>query len=143
MGIFEWIKGQTGLWGPALLEFYFHNAGWINGAVLIYGLLLILSWLNLARVSDALVEQILEQAGNMKSAQTKGKGRKTVHLGDFELSWDKAFALSKFPFLAGQSGLLIRRSNLENAQALITDKDLIQRCARRLDALGLRLEGSR
>ena len=143
MGIFEWIKGHTGLWGPALLDFYFHNAGWINAAVLIYGLLLALSWLNLARVSDALVEQILEQAGSMKGAQTKGKRKKTVHLGDFELAWEQAFALSKFPFLARQAGLLVRRSNLENARALITEKDLIQRCARRLDDMGLRLEGSR
>lgn len=143
MGIFEWIKSQTGLWGPALLELYLQNAGWINAIILAYGLLLLLSWLNLARVIDALVYQIFEQAGGMKDAQPKGKKRKTIRLSDFKLSWEKAFTASKFPFIASQSGLVIRRSNLENARTLITDRDLIQRCARRLDEMGLRLERSR
>ncbi len=97
MGIFEWVKGQTGLWGPALLDLYLQNAGWINAIVLIYGMLLALSWLNLARVSDALVEQILEQAGSMKGAKAKGKRKKTVHLGDFELSWERALSSASSP----------------------------------------------
>jgi hypothetical protein len=143
MGIFDWVKSQTGVWGPALLDMYLHNASWINAVALIYGLLLLLSWQNLSRVSDALVEQILEQAGKMKGAKIKGKTPKTINLSDFNLSWENAFASSKFPFVARQSGLVIRRSNLENARALINDRDLIQRCARRLDEMGLRLERSR
>ena len=143
MGIFDWVKSKTGVWGPALLELYFQNAGWINAIIVTYGLLLLLSWQNLSRVSDSLVDQILEQAKAIKVTQGTGSKPKVVHLSDFQLSWEGAFSSSKFPFVAKQAGFMIRRSNLENVRALISDRDLIQRCSRRLDDLGLRLERSK
>lgn len=143
MGIFEWIKSQTGVWGPAVLEIYFHNAGWINLLVIVYGLILLLSWQNLSRVVDELAEQILEQAKSKHAVETKSKKPKTIHLDDFDLSWEQAIASSKFPFVAKQAGLAIHRSNPDNIRALITERDLIQRCSRRLNEIGLRLEQSR
>ncbi len=143
MGIFDWVKSKTGVWGPALLELYFQNAGWINAIIVTYGLLLVLSWQNLSRVSDSLVDQILEQAKATKVTKGTGSKPKVVHLSDFQLSWEGAFSSSKFPFVAKQAGFMIRRSNLENVRALISDRDLIQRCSRRLDDLGLRLERSK
>lgn len=140
MGIFAWIKSQTGVWGPALLELYFQNAGWINTIVVMYGLLLVLSWLNLSRVHDALVEQILEQAKEMKGARPKRTEKQKLRLNDFELSWENAFATSKFPFIAKQTGLIVHRSTLENVHTLISEKDLILRTARRLEGMGFHLE---
>jgi hypothetical protein len=143
MGIFDWVKSKTGVWGPALLDFYFHNAGWINAILVAYGLLLLLSWQNLSRVIDALVDQILEQAKQAEGAEGKAGKPKVVHLSDFQTSWEDAFASSKFPFVAKGSGLIFHRSNLENVRALISDRDLIQRCSRQLDQIGLRLERSK
>ncbi|HLF74752.1 MAG TPA: hypothetical protein VI524_10420 [Anaerolineales bacterium] len=143
MGIFEWVKGQTGTWGPALLDFYYGNAGWINALVMAYGLLLLLSWQNLSRVSDSLVGQILEQAERMQDGKTKGKKPRAVRLGAFTLSWEEACAASRFPFVARQTGLMIHRSSPENVRSLITERDLIQRCSRRLEEMGLHLEKSR
>ena len=140
MGIFEWVKSKTGVWGPALLDFYFQNAGWINAILVAYGLLLLLSWQNLSRVIDALVDQILEQAKQTKVPEEKAGKPKIVHLSDFRPSWEDAFASSKFPFVAKGNGLIIRRSNLENVRALISNRELIQRCSRQLDQMGLRLE---
>jgi hypothetical protein len=140
MGIFDWVKGKTGVWGPALLDFYFHNAGWINAVVLAYGLLLLLSWQNLSRVCDSLVDQILVQAKEHNANKSKGNKLKVVHLSDFQLSWEGAFASSKFPFIAKQAGFVVRRSNPENVRALISERDLIQRCSRQLDKIGYRLE---
>jgi len=142
MGIFDWVKSKTGIWGPALLDFYFHNAGWINAIVVAYGLLLVLSWQNLSRVSDSLVDQILDQAKEIRSNNAKGNKSKVVHLSDFKLSWDQAFVSSKFPFIAKQTGFLIHRSSLENVRTLITDRDLIQRSSRKLDKMGIQLERS-
>ncbi len=140
MGIFEWVKGQTGVWGPALLEIYFHNAAWLNTLFVLYGLLLLLSWQNLARIRDALAEQILEQAGRkIKTNSTAGKS-KTIHLSDFSLSWEEAASASKFPFVAKQNGFLIYRTKIEYIRKLITEQELIHRCARRLDEMGIRLE---
>lgn len=140
MGIFEWVKSKTGVWGPALLDFYFQNAGWINAIIVAYGLLLLLSWQNLSRVIDALVDQILEQAKEIKVNRKEDSKLIIVHLNDFQPSWERAFTFSKFPFVAKGSDLVIRRSNLENIRALISDRDLAQRCSRQLDKMGLRLE---
>lgn len=142
MGIFDWVKSKTGIWGPVLLDLYFQNAGWINAIVFAYGLLLLLSWQNLSRVSDSLVDQILSQAKEIRVKQVKGSKPKIVHLSDFPLSWDQAFASSRFPFIAKQTGFLIHRSSLENVHRLISNRDLIQRCSRRLDKMGIQLERS-
>ena len=143
MGIFEWVKSQTGAWGPALLDLYFQNAGWINAVVVAYGLLLLLSWQNLSRVIDALADQILEQAREIKVNRKEGSKPVIVHLDDFQLSWERAFTFSKFPFVAKGSGFFIQRSSLENVRAMISERDLAQRCSRQLDQMGLRLEWSK
>jgi hypothetical protein len=142
MRIFDWVTSKTGVWGPAMLDFYFQNAGWINAIVVAYGILLLLSWQNLSRVSDSLVDQILDQAKEIGFNNAKGNNPKVVHLSDFKLSWDQAFASSKFPFIAKQTGFLIHRSSLENVRALIADRDLIQRSSRKLDKMGIQLERS-
>ncbi len=140
MGIFEWVKSQTGVWGPALLDIYFRNAGWVNTLLVAYGLLLLLSWQNLARIGDALAGQILEQAGRKIKASSKIKKPKSIRLSDFNLSWEEAISASRFPFVAKQTGILIHRVNSENIRALISERELIQRCARRLGEMGFRLE---
>ena len=142
MGIFEWVKSKTGDWGPVILEFYFQNAGWINAIVVAYGILLLLSWQNLSRVCDSLVDQILDQAREIEVKNGKRNKPITVPLSHFSLSWDQAFESSRFPFIAKQTGFLIRRSSLENVRTLIVDRDLIQRSSRKLDKMGIRLERS-
>jgi hypothetical protein len=142
MGIFEWVKSKTGVWGPILLNIYFQYAGWINTIVVAYGFLLLLSWRNLSRICDYLVDQILEQAKEIKDRKGSRGEQKIVYLSDFSLSWDQAFASSNFPFIAKQTGILIRRSSLENVHTLIDERDLIQRSSRKLDKMGIRLERS-
>jgi hypothetical protein len=140
MGIFEWVKSQTGIWGPALLQLYFRNAIWINTLVLVYGLLLLLSWLNLSRILDALVEQIVEQAHNLIDRSLKRNAPKKVQLSDFQLSWERAIEASRFPFVARQTAFSFRRSTIDNARELIKDKDLVQRCSRHLENVGLQIK---
>jgi len=140
MGIFDWVKSQTGVWGPALLELYFQYASWINVILVAYGVLLLLSWQNLSRVCDTLVDQILDQAKEIEVNKAKRRKPIIIQLSDFSLSWDQAFASSKFPFVAKQTAFFIHRSSMENIQTLISDRDLIQRCSRRLDKLGIQLE---
>jgi hypothetical protein len=142
MGIFEWVKSQTGIWGPALLGIYFRNAFWINTLVLAYGLLLLLSWQNLSRILDAMVEQVLEQANKKTGTNSKGGKQKTVRLSDLQLSWERACAASRFPFVARQSAFIVHRSSVESVRMLISERDLIQRCSRALKGHGLHLEVS-
>ena len=88
MGIFEWVKSQTGVWGPALLELYFQNAWWLNTLLVAYGVLLLLAWRNLSRVGVSLAAQILEQAGEKARPEGKDESLKPLRLSDFTLSWD-------------------------------------------------------
>lgn len=140
MGIFEWVKSQTGVWGPALLELYFQNAWWLNTLLVAYGVLLLLAWRNLSRVGDSLTAQILEQAGEKAKPEGKDESLKPLRLSDFTLSWESALAAGRFPFVAKQTGILIHRTGLEKVRTLITERDLIQLCARPLEQLGFRLE---
>jgi hypothetical protein len=140
MGIYEWVKSQTGIWGPALLQLYFRNSILINTLVLVYGLLLLLSWLNLSRILDALVEQVVEQARNLLDRSSRNDTPKIVQLSDFQLSWDRAFAASRFPFIARQTAFSFRRSTVDNARELIKDRELIQRCSRHLENDGLEIK---
>lgn len=143
MGIFEWVKSQTGIWGPALLNFYFENAVWLNALIVAYGLVLLLSWQNLSRITDMLAEQIMKQANRRIVVNSKTKEPKNVRLRDFDLSWEEAVLASRFPFVAKQTGIFVHRANIENVRTLITERDLIQRCVRRLDEMGLRLSGEK
>jgi hypothetical protein len=140
MGIYEWVKSLTGIWGPALLQLYFRNAIWINTLVVAYGLLLLLSWQNLSRILDDLVAQVVEQARNSIDPSSKISTPKLVRLSDFQLSWERAFAASRFPFVARQTAFSLRRSTVDNVRELITNRDLIQRCSRQLKSVGLQLE---
>jgi hypothetical protein len=137
MGIFDWVKSKTGIWGPSLLAFYFQYSGWINGIILAYGVLLLLSWLNLSRVRDSLTDQMIKQAQEFKN---KDKSSKNITINDFKLSWEQAFAFNKFPFIAKQTGFVIHRSTLENARVMITDNDLLRHCSRQLAALGFQIK---
>jgi len=137
MGIFEWVKDMTGIWGPALLDAYLRNSGWINAIFLLYGLVLLLSWQNLSRMHDGLVTRIVEQA---KSRQHAEKSKKVIRLGEFQLPWEEIALLSRFPFIARQTGLVIHRSTPENLRALISDRELVQRCTVRLRETGLKIE---
>lgn len=140
MGIFDWVKSKTGIWGPVLLDYYFENAWWINAIIVVYGLVLLLSWHNLSRITDALVEQILLQTRNMKKKNEKDNKPFRIHLNDFQLSWEQAAASSKFPFIARGTGLIIRRATLGNIQSMISERDLIHHGSSRLKEMGFQLE---
>ena len=129
--MYEWVKSKTGVWGPALLDFYFHNALWINTIIVLYGLVLLLSWQNLSRIRDVLIAQILKQAGRMP---------RRLSLSEIHLSWEYGLAASKFPFVATATGLTLRRTTLKNIQGLISERDLIHHSARQLKELGIQLD---
>ena len=135
MGIFEWVKSQTGIWGPVLLDAYLQNSGWINALVLAYGLVLWLSWQNLSRMHEGLVTHIVDQARARNQTERR---KEPVRLS--ELPWKEAAAYSRFPFIAKQTGILLHRSTPENLRALSSERDLARRCAARLQEIGLLME---
>jgi hypothetical protein len=138
MGIYKWVTSLTGSWGPGLLAAYEANALWINSVVLLYGLVLLLSWQNTERVVDSLVCQIVEQASKIHGGGEHSRRR--VRLSSFRLSWEKALSQSRFPLIARQADFLPRRSTLENTRRAISDDYLIRRSASRLRRLWLELE---
>lgn len=133
MGIYDWVTSLTGSWGPSLLAAYQANALWVNSLAVLYGVVLLLSWQNTDRMADALVQQIVQQA-------QKGRSGKRVRLASLHLSWEAAFAQSRFPLLARQSELIPHRATPASARRAISDADLVKRAARKLRRLGIELE---
>ena len=140
MSIYDWVLSLSGTWGPAMLAFYERNAGWINIIVVLYGLILLLSWQNMDRVISELTEQIMTQAAQIQSSRKKEAKSKKMSLAEFELSWDKALMKSRFPLIAKQTGIIPCKSSLENIRSLVTKDDLFKRTARKLAALGIDIE---
>jgi hypothetical protein len=138
MGIYDWVTSLTGSWGPALLAAYESNALWINGLVLIYGVLLLLSWQNGDRILDALLRQVIQkgEAGR----RPPGPDLRRVRLSKLGVSWDLALAESRFPLVARRIDFWPRRCTPENVRSMISDSYLIKHSASRLKRLGLRLE---
>jgi len=137
MGIYAWVTSLTGNWGPALLSFYEANALWLNSAVLIYGLLLLLACQNHDRIVDALMRQVIEKAARQGPEQSL---HRPLRLSKLNLSWDQALAQSRFPLIARRTDFLPRRSTRENLRSLISGEYFIKHSAARLKRLGLQLE---
>jgi len=138
MGIYDWVTSLTGSWGPALLSAYEANSLWINGAVILYGLVLLLTWQNTDRIADALVRQIVAQAHRAQGSRHGAKRK--VRLSALHLSWDEALSEGRFPLIARQMDLVPRRLNMENLRRTISDDYLIKRSAPRLKRLDVEVE---
>jgi hypothetical protein len=138
MGIYQWVSSLTGVWGPALVSFYNANALWINTIVVLYGIVLLLSWQNTEHIADALVSQVLAQAAKIPGRESRP--RRKVHLSQFRLSWEDALAHGKFPLVTSQAGFVPRKRTLENVQRAIPNDFLQRRCRPKLARIGLELE---
>jgi hypothetical protein len=116
------VEQMLGAWGTALLDFYDTNSLYINLVVVLYGGLVVLSWMNLKGIRRRLVDDIaaqLERLPELKvGAQPKSLLRKVV------IPWEAAIEGRRFPLVAQQTSFLPRRTTLENVQRLLPAEEL-------------------
>ncbi len=95
----SFVLGPTGL---KILNFYIRNSAIINSLIFIYGIFLTFAHVNYKRITQDWSDRV--KNGKVKKAADKGK-----------YDWQKAIAEnSKFPFVAGGTSLIPKKTNQEN-----------------------------
>jgi hypothetical protein len=97
----NWILGP---WGRDILAFYVAHSAWINGVVVLYGVVLMVANLNLRRIERA----------------AKADPRASGSGGSDEAYWEDTISrVSFFPLVAGSRSLIPRRTNIRNILSLV------------------------
>lgn len=117
------IRSFLGDWGSTLLDFYLENSLWINGILLLYVLIVVLSRRNY-RIT------LYSLCNNLKAkynAQVNGKNRKQLErtLNRIEIPWDEALKSSSFPLIASPKGLLPHYKSTKTLQHLYPNETLV------------------
>jgi hypothetical protein len=119
------IEMLLGEWGRQLLYFYEANACMINSVVLVYGVLMFLSWTNLVRTYRYLIVEMAKQVHTSMDLNRKSTNKKVRD--SVMIPWEKAVEISPFPFIGRMSGILPKRMTVENLQAMLDEKDLAEK----------------
>jgi hypothetical protein len=116
------IEQMLGAWGTALLDFYEANSLLINLVVVLYGGLVVFSWMNLKGIRRQLVEDLAEQLGALPDLEASTPPKKA--LSRVKISWEEAIEKRRFPFVAQQTSFLPRRATLETVQGFLPEEEL-------------------
>ncbi len=112
------IRSTLGHFGSAILDFYIANSFWINGLILAYAILVVISRFNYNRTSKAILENIKE---NYSSQIEKKNVSSLVHLlKKANLPWEETIKGSKIPFLSPPGSIRIYRSSVKNLQKFLS-----------------------
>lgn len=116
------IRELLGNWGSSLLDTYLNYSLYINAAILLYVLLIILSRRNYHQILEALLRDLRIRY----QAQIKNKDYRSIAalLDRNGIPWEQALSASKFPFIAHPRGLTIHTRSARNLQRLISVNSL-------------------
>jgi hypothetical protein len=111
------IRDLLGNWGSFLLDTYLKYSLYINAAVLLYALLIILSRRNYRQIRESLQRDLRIRY----QAQIKNKDHRSIvaMLDRNGIPWEQALSASKFPFIAHPRGLTIHTRSARNLQRMI------------------------
>jgi hypothetical protein len=96
----EMIEVVMGGMFRSLLAFYEAHALPLNLLVLVYGLIMLMSWLNLVRIYRYLVVAVAKQIHLNPDLSADSSVRKVDEL--VAIPWDEAVRLAPFPFVGSQ-----------------------------------------
>jgi hypothetical protein len=116
------VEQMLGAWGTALLDFYYANSLYINLVVVLYGGLVVLSWINLKGIRRQLVDDLASQLGKLPNLETGTPPKKVLR--QVKISWEEAIEKRRFPLVAQQTSFLPRRATLETVQGLLPAEEL-------------------
>lgn len=115
--IFAFIRSTLGTSGTALLDFYITNSIWINGFILLYALLVVLS----RRSFDLSMQLLLSslQSQYSQQFQKKGPGSVLKTLQKTSIPWEEALGRTSIPFMTPPGSIRIYLKNLETFQKFV------------------------
>ena len=117
-----------------VLQFYEANSLIINTFVVAYGLLMVLSWSNLANIRKHLVSAMVDQMQAIPKSHAKAKIKHVLR--DVEIPWERVVGESRFPFVAPQVGLYPRRTSVAVVQALLKETELVREALQKVGVAG-------
>jgi hypothetical protein len=116
------IEQMLGTWGTALLDFYDANGLYINLVVVLYGGLVVFSWMNLKGIRKQLVEELAAQLSRFPNLE--GNTPPEYILRRVTIPWVETIGKRRFPLVAQQTSFLPRRATLETVQGLLPAEEL-------------------
>ena len=123
--MFEWLRGLTGDWGLPLFNWYLTNSNWINILVVVYGVVLVISWHTYEKVQQRLADLLLADI----EANPSGGGSEPPWVSEeVPLLFEKALAGIYFPWIAQRSHIVPRRCTQANLRNMI-DMDALRKKA--------------
>jgi hypothetical protein len=122
--IYALIETYLGPIGAAALHFYQTNALPINSVVVLYGLVIVLSWTNLVSIRKRLVGSIAAQILQNPDLHAGSKAKRV--LKEVSIPWQEAIDDVRFPLVARQSAFWPKRKSIEAVQTLLPAEDLAE-----------------
>lgn len=120
--IYALIETYLGPIGAAALHFYQEYALPINSLVVLYGLVIVLSWTNLVSIRKRIVGSIAAQILQSPDLHAGSKVKRVVK--EVDIPWQAAVDDVRFPLVARQAAFWPKRKSVEAVQALLPAEDL-------------------
>lgn len=117
------IRSLLGPWGQKILDAYIANSLWINGLILLYFAILVLSRWNYRRTQAAIVAGL--QARYAQSSGKKATRDIRACLAQDGVPWEAGLDASFWPLIAGPRHVVPRLKNTLTLQKLFSPDDLI------------------
>ena len=122
--IYEFIRATLGTFGDVLLDFYIANDIWINGLVLLYGLLVVLARHSFNLGQQLILSSLQSQIGREFRQKNSGAILKT--LKNTNIPWEVALKRSSFPFMTPPGSIRIYWKNLNTFQRFLPPEKLAE-----------------
>lgn len=111
------VRSILGDWGSVALDFYIANSLWINGIILVYALLVVLSHRNFKRVTRNVLSFLHEKYGSQ--LQKKGKGSLVQMMKKANIPWDDILNRKWNPFLTPPGSIRLFLNNQKSIEKLL------------------------
>jgi hypothetical protein len=117
------IKGFIGNWGMSIVDFYYSNSLWINGILLLYALVISISWRNYATIRTYLLNNITSQMEPKIKTWSKTEIARNIKMT--QIPWELAKMQLKVPIIAKSGSMLPVIASKEVIEKLFPINDLI------------------
>jgi hypothetical protein len=117
------IEATMGGLFRSLLHFYEANALPLNVIVLVYGLVMLMAWLNLVRIYRYLVVAVAKQIHLHPNLSAKSSVEKVAQL--VAIPWEEAVDASRFPLVGSQVMLLPLPKSVAAVKSIVDRDELL------------------
>ncbi len=126
------VESMIGEAGTSVLGFYEAHALVLGLVIVLYGVLMYLSWSNLVRIyrylvvaaAATLTPEVETSAPERRRHGASTPKPKAARPGRTELPWQEAVEKAGFPFVSRAAGLLPMRKSVEAVKAIIDEREL-------------------